>query len=302
MAAHLVPHHRVSVKRCLPRGPAADLIRLPMQNDQPENQAPSPTDETPMAGRDPIPPAPTPSYSYQHSIKRKLRDPRRRSLVSRIIRGLVIIALIPVILTPLYLVVPPVSTLMLWRWATFQRVERSWMPISEISPALIRAVIAGEDGRYCTHWGVDWREVQNAIDDADDLGDARGASTIPMQTAKNLFLWPGRQFIRKALEVPLALYMNAIWPKRRMMEIYLNIAEWGPDGEFGVEAAARRAFSKSARDLTAEEAALLAGALPNPHVRHPGRPGPQLARAANTRLRLAVSNGPAAASCVLSRR
>jgi monofunctional biosynthetic peptidoglycan transglycosylase len=228
--------------------------------------------------------------------------PPPRTLVSRILRVLLVIVLIPVVLTPLYLVVPPVSTLMLWRWATFQRVERHWKPISEVSPALVRAVIAGEDGRFCSHWGVDWREVQNAIDDADDLGDARGASTIPMQTAKNLFLWPGRQFIRKALEVPLAIYMNAIWPKRRMMEIYLNVAEWGPNGEFGVEAAARRAFGKSARDLSSEEAALLAATLPNPHVRNPNRPGPQLLRAAASRQRLAAANGAAAASCVLSRR
>jgi monofunctional biosynthetic peptidoglycan transglycosylase len=264
-----------------------------MQNDRPEHQTASPTPEVPAGGPEPLP------YSYEHSMGRKAT---RRSLVSRIFRVLVIIALIPIMLTPLYLIVPPVSTLMLWRYLTFQRVERQWTPISEISPALVRAVIAGEDGRFCAHWGVDWREVQNAFDDADDLGDARGASTISMQTAKNLFLWPGRQYVRKALEVPLAIYMDAIWSKARMMEIYLNVAEWGPDGEFGVEAAAQRAFNKSARNLSSEEAALLAGALPNPHVRHPGRPGPQLLRAAGTRQRLAVSNGAAAASCVLSRR
>ena len=272
-----------------------------MQSDRPEDPTPTPAPVVPAPVRDPMPPAPSFPYSYEHSIRRHAADAPRRSLISRILRVLVIIALIPILLTPLYLVVPPVSTLMLWRYVTFQRVEREWKPISEISPALVRAVIAGEDGRFCMHSGVDWREVQNALDDADDIGDARGASTIPMQTAKNLFLWPGRQFIRKALEVPLAIYMSALWPKHRMLEIYLNIAEWGPDGEFGAEAAARRAFNKSARDLTPEEAALLAGALPNPHVRHPGRPGPQLLRAAGTRQRLANSNGPTAASCVLSR-
>jgi monofunctional biosynthetic peptidoglycan transglycosylase len=264
-----------------------------MQRERPEHQ----TTEIPLPKPEPV--SQQFPYSYEHSMGRKAPQ---RSLMSRIFRVLVIIALIPVVLTPLYLVVPPVSTLMLWRYLTFQRVERHWVPISDISPALVRAVIAGEDGRFCSHWGVDWREVQNALDDADDLGDARGASTIPMQAAKNLFLWPGRQYIRKALEVPLAIYMNAIWPKARMMEIYLNVAEWGPDGEFGVEAAARRAFNKSARNLNPEEAALLAGALPNPHVRDPERPGPQLRRAASQRQRLAISNGPAAASCVLSRR
>lgn len=270
-----------------------------MQSQRPEHPTPI---EAPMAERVSIPPAPSFPYDYEHSITRERRDAPQRSLLSRIFRVLIIIALIPIILTPLYLIVPPVSTLMLWRYVTLQRVERTWKPISEISPALVRAVIAGEDGRFCTHAGVDWREVQMAIDVADDIGDARGASTIPMQTAKNLFLWPGRQFIRKALEVPLAIYMSAIWSKQRMMEIYLNIAEWGPDGEFGAEAAARRAFGKSASNLSAEEAALLAGALPNPHVRHPGRPGPQLTRAAGARQRIAISNGAAAASCVLSRR
>jgi monofunctional biosynthetic peptidoglycan transglycosylase len=270
-----------------------------MQSERPE---PPTSIEAPVVARAALPAAPSFPYDYEHSIRREWQQAPRRSLFSRIIRVLVVIALIPVVLTPIYLIVPPVSTLMLWRYVTFQRVEREWKPISEISPALVRAVIAGEDGRFCTHAGVDWREVQIAIDVADDIGDARGASTIPMQTAKNLFLWPGRQFIRKALEVPLAIYMSAIWPKHRMMEIYLNIAEWGPDGEFGAEAAAQRAFGKSASNLSAEEAALLAGALPNPHVRHPGRPGPQLIRAAATRQRLAVANGPAAASCVLSRR
>ena len=122
-----------------------------------------------------------------------------------------------------------------------------------------------------------------------------------MQVAKNLFLWPGRQVIRKALEVPLAYYMSAIWSKRRMMEIYLNIAEWGPEGEFGVEAASRRFFKKPSRDLSAHEAALLAGALPNPLARNPQRPGPQLSRAAQTRLRIAGNNGPGAVSCVIPR-
>lgn len=229
-------------------------------------------------------------------------DAPPRTLAGRLARVALAIALIPVVLVPLYWIVPPVSTLMLWRYLTLQRVERVWTPISQISPHVVRMVIAGEDGRYCTHSGVDWRELQSVIDDYAEEGDARGASTIPMQVAKNLFLWPGRQVIRKALEVPLAYYMSAVWSKSRMMEIYLNIAEWGPDGEFGVEAASRRFFRKSARDLSAEEAALLAGALPNPIVRDPRRPGPQLSRAANTRLRIAGNNGAVAVSCVIPRR
>ena len=223
-------------------------------------------------------------------------------MLRRAVYVILIVLLLPVALVPLYAVVPPVSTLMLWRWVTFQRVERIWTPLANISPALVGIVIAGEDGRFCTHRGVDWLELQGVIEDYEEYGDARGASTIPMQVAKNLFLWPGRQIVRKALEIPLAYYMTAIWSKRRMIEIYLNVAEWGPNGEFGVEAAARRAFKKSASELTTAEAALLAGALPNPRLRDPRRPGPQLRKAASARQRISLSNGSAAISCVISRR
>lgn len=267
-----------------------------MEQDRPPNDVPRAADGgvTPGPFRN--------SASYEYSAQHGARPSRKFSVLRFAFRVLLLLVLIPALLVPLYALVPPVSTLMLWRWATLQRVERVWTPIAEISPALIRLVIAGEDGRFCAHSGVDWQAVQTVLDESDDLGDARGASTIPMQTAKNLFLWPGRQLVRKALEVPLAYYMSAVWSKRRMMEVYLNVAEWGPDGEFGVEAAARRAFRKSARDLSAEEAALLAGALPNPRVRDPRRPGPQLRRAADARQRIAANNGSAATSCVISRR
>jgi monofunctional glycosyltransferase len=267
-----------------------------MDQERPSQNAPLRV-ESSVASR----PYPFP-VSYEYSIQRETGLVQRYGFAGLAARIAIGIVLLPVILVPLYWIVPPVSTLMLWRWATLQRVERVWTPISQISPHVVRMVIAGEDGRYCAHSGVDWRELQSVIDEYAEEGDARGASTIPMQTAKNLFLWPGRQVIRKALEVPLAYYMSAVWSKSRMMEIYLNIAEWGPDGEFGVEAASRRFFKKSARDLTAEEAALLAGALPNPRLRDPRRPGPQLSRAANVRLRIAGNNGPVAVSCVIPRR
>jgi len=267
-----------------------------MDQDRPTNSAPPEAGGGPAVSAFPFP------VTYEYSIQHDLRETRQYSFLGFALRIVLAIVLIPAILVPLYWVIPPVSTLMLWRWMTLQRVERVWTPITEISPHVARMVIAGEDGRFCSHRGVDWQELQMVIDDYADYGDARGASTIPMQVAKNLFLWPGRQVIRKVLEVPLAYYMSAFWSKTRMMEIYLNIAEWGPDGEFGIEAAARRAFKKSARDLTAEEAALLAGALPNPLVRDPRRPGPQLSRAAQTRQRIAGNNGFFATSCVISRR
>lgn len=171
----------------------------------------------------------------------------------------------------LYWAVPPVSTLMLGRWLTLQPVQRDYVNLDEISPHLPLAVMTSEDSRFCEHGGVDWGALRQVVEAADEDGPARGASTIPMQTAKNLFLWPSRSYIRKGLELPIALYLDLIWSKRRMMEVYLNIAEWG-DGVFGAEAAARKYFRKPARELTRREAALLATALPNPLVRNPAQP------------------------------
>jgi len=196
---------------------------------------------------------------------------------------LVILLVIPYLLAPLYRVVDPVSTLMLWRWATGARVERRWVPLDQVAPALRLAVIAAEDDRFCSHHGVDFTELRGVIggiENADDLGGVRGGSSITQQTAKNLFLWQGRSFLRKALEFPLAFWLDFVLPKRRVLEIYLNIAEWGPNGEFGIAAAARRDFNKQPRDLTAQEAALLAATLPSPGLRDPRAPKPTLRRLA----------------------
>ena len=186
----------------------------------------------------------------------------------RLVRNLIILALavllIPYVIAPLYRFVDPVSTPMLLRWATGKRVERIVVPLNRIAPALRLAVIIAEDGSFCRNRGVDLGAIREAMQQSDELGEARGASTITQQTAKNLFLWEGRSFIRKALEFPLALWLNLVLPKRRVLEIYLNIAQWGPNGEFGAEAGARWAFGKSARDLTSPEAAELAAILPSP--------------------------------------
>jgi monofunctional glycosyltransferase len=170
-----------------------------------------------------------------------------------------------------YSLVPPVSTLMLSRWVTLRPVERTAVELEAISPHLPLAVMTSEDARFCEHNGVDWDALRDVVQGADEDGPSRGASTIPMQTAKNLFLWPSRSYLRKGLELPVALYVDLVWPKRRMMENYLNIAEWG-EGVFGAEAAARRYFKKPARSLTRREAALLATALPNPFRRNPAQP------------------------------
>ncbi|TAL80153.1 MAG: monofunctional biosynthetic peptidoglycan transglycosylase [Beijerinckiaceae bacterium] len=171
-----------------------------------------------------------------------------------------------------YRFVTPVSTLMLARMITQQKVERTAIPLSAVSPHLIAAVITSEDARFCQEHGVDWGALREVIDDSGEDGPSRGASTIPMQVARNLFLWQGRSYIRKGIEIPLAILLDFVWPKRRMLDIYLNIAEWGNDGIFGVEAASRTYFHKSASRLTPRESALLVGVLPDPQDRDPRHP------------------------------
>jgi monofunctional biosynthetic peptidoglycan transglycosylase len=139
-----------------------------------------------------------------------------------------------------------------------------WLPLDRISPALPLAVIGAEDGTFCHNRGIDLGAMREALEQYDDTGRERGASTITQQVAKNLFFWQGRSIIRKALELPLAVWLYVVLPKRRVLEIYLNIAQWGPNGEFGAEAGARYAFGKSARNLNAHEAAELAAVLPSP--------------------------------------
>lgn len=175
---------------------------------------------------------------------------------------------------------PPISTLMLARYLTGQPVTRDYVPLDRIAPALTAAVIMSEDAKFCRHRGVDWQALGDVLDDADEDGPSRGASTITMQVVKNLFLWPSRSAIRKGLEIPLSLALEAVWPKYRIMEVYLNIAEWGPDGIFGAQAAAEADFRRGADALTLSQAALLATALPNPILRSPGRPKPGHARLA----------------------
>lgn len=192
-----------------------------------------------------------------------------RAWIRRGIRLLAILVAIPVVLVPVYAVVPPVSTLMLWDLATLQGYERDWVSFEEVSPNLVQALVMGEDGRYCEHVGVDFDALQLVL--TREGGPNRGASTLTMQTVKNLFLWNSRSYVRKGLEIPLALYTDVVLSKRRVMEIYVNIAEWGP-GLYGAEAAARRYFGKPAKALTRREASLMVAALPNPLVRNPAKP------------------------------
>ena len=186
---------------------------------------------------------------------------------------------------------PPVSTFMAGQAMTGKKVQYRWVDIERISRHLPAALIMAEDAKYCRHWGVDWSAVGIALNEADRGRKIRGASTIPMQTAKNLFLWPGRSYVRKAIEIPMAYAMSALWPKWRMLEIYMNIVEWGP-GIFGAEAAARHHFKKSAARLNPSEAALLAAALPSPYTRRAGRPGPKTRKLARIIRRRMLTAAP----------
>ncbi|PVB61138.1 monofunctional biosynthetic peptidoglycan transglycosylase [Labrenzia sp. 011] len=224
------------------------------------------------------------------------RAPQRKAGLWRILRRrilqllLVLIAL-PPLLTVVYSVVPPVSTLMIARYAQFLWVDRQWVPLENISPNLIKSVIASEDSGFCDNHGVEWDALQDQVEALSDGEKPRGASTLTMQTAKNLFLWGDRSYLRKALELPLALMINGILSKKRILEIYLNIAEWG-EGIFGAEAAAQAWFGKAARDLTRVEAARLATALPNPLARNPAKPAPGHRRLAATNLARVAAAGP----------
>jgi monofunctional biosynthetic peptidoglycan transglycosylase len=220
---------------------------------------------------------------------------RRRRRSSRPLRAsltaIMLVLLAPFLIAPLYAFVPPpASSLMIGRWLSGQGVARDWVPLEEISPHLPISVLMSEDGRYCTHSGVDWGALREQLGQTMRGEEARGASTIAMQTAKNLFLWSGRSYVRKAYEVPLALWLNLVLSKRRLMEIYLNIAEWGP-GVFGAQAAARHHFGKPAADLSRVQAARLAAALPNPHVFDAGDPGPRTRRIAGVIERRARAAG-----------
>ena len=209
------------------------------------------------------------------------------SLPRRLARwGLYVLAFLvawPVVMTLVYAVVPPpVTNIMLLRALGGNGIEKQWVSLDDISPWLPRAVISSEDARFCQHSGIDWIEFQGVIEDAlsQDEAPVRGASTIPMQAAKNLFLWDGRFALRKVIEMPLALWMDLVWSKRRMMEIYLNIVEWAP-GVYGAEAAAQHHFRKPAKKLTKKESALLAAVLPNPIKRNAGKPSKGVRGVAN---------------------
>ena len=197
------------------------------------------------------------------------------------------------------LVPPPVTFLMVTRAIEGEGLSYRWKSLDDISPRLVEAVIASEDARFCSHRGFDMEAIEKALKANEQGGRIRGGSTISQQTAKNVFLWPGRDWIRKGLEAGYTVLIETLWGKRRIMEVYLNVAEWAP-GVYGAEAAARHWFGKSAADLTPREAARLAAILPSPRRYNASSPGPYVRRrASRVQAAMGTVRNERLAACVL---
>lgn len=228
---------------------------------------------------------------------------RAAGLGARAVGWLIVIAgLSPFIGAAIYRFAPPPGTwTMLERRFDGQTIRHDWASLDDISPLLVRAVIAAEDSRFCLHAGLDMEAIKEAAEDNRKNGKRRGGSTISQQTAKNVFLWNGGGYVRKGLEAWFTLVSETIWGKRRTMELYLNVAEWG-DGYFGAEAAAQGRFGKSAKDLSKQEAALLAAVLPSPNKWRAVNPGPYVrGRAATIRKRMDIVRRDGLDQCVLGK-
>lgn len=239
------------------------------------------------------------------SLKIRAKDLKRAGRLSlrAIALALALIALSPIVGAVAYRFVPPPGT-----WTMLQRklsgdvIIHPWTPLKEISPHLVRAVIAAEDSRFCLHRGIDVEAVEKAIENNKNGHRRRGGSTITQQTAKNVFLWQGGGWVRKGFEAYFTVVAERIWGKRRTMELYLNVAEWG-NGYFGAEAAARGRFGKSATDLSKQEAALLAAVLPSPNKWRAVNPGPYVRlRAATIRKRMEIVRRDGLDRCALAAR
>ena len=208
-------------------------------------------------------------------MAKKRKSKSKSSLLSKIWYVLWRLLLLMTLTLLLFRFVPlPTSAFML---QSPYPVTQKWISIDKLPPSIPLAALASEDQRFPIHFGVDFTAIINALEQYDDGDGLRGASTITQQTAKNIFLWSGRSFIRKGLEAGLAMSLEALWGKKRILEVYLNIAEFGK-GIYGVEAASQHYFGKSARLLTAHQAAQLAVLLPSPRTRDPRNLTPKLSQ------------------------
>ena len=213
---------------------------------------------------------------------RARRSPRERarSAILVVLRGvgraaLAVAAAIVLLVLGYRWIDPPTTPYILSEGRRLGQVERTWVDLEEVAPVLARAIVAAEDANFCRHWGIDVAAVRAVI----EAGEARGASTITQQVVKNVLLWQGRSWLRKALEAGLVPLVEVLWPKRRILEVYMNVAETG-EGVFGVAAAARRSFGVTAAELSPERAARLAVVLPSPKRRDPASLSPRLRRQA----------------------
>lgn len=204
---------------------------------------------------------------FQHQ-KKRLRYWCRRILVW-------VTSLIILFVLLFSIVNPPTTWTMLTEKRRLGKIDREWVPIEEIAPVMRRSVVAAEDANFCLHWGFDMKAIRAALDE----GSARGASTITQQVVKNVYLWQGRSWARKSIEALLTPLVEITWSKRRILEVYLNVAEFD-EGVFGVEAAARHYFGVGPEALTAVQAARLASVLPNPKNRSASKPSPALRKRA----------------------
>lgn len=210
------------------------------------------------------------------------------SVLKRLVRWLLaLVIVLPLLLTLVYRFLPvPVTPLMLIRLIEGESLSKHWQPAHRIANSLKASVIASEDNKFCQHSGFDWDAFADVASEFKNEGKLRGGSTISMQTAKNLYLWPGRSWVRKGLEAIYTPMLEFMLPKERIMTLYLNIAEFGP-GIYGAEAAAQAYFNTSAAKLSPYQAALLAAVLPNPRQYNAGRPSAYVqGRAATIRLRV----------------
>jgi len=208
-----------------------------------------------------------------------------RKIVRYLLKGLVACFLFSVVITLIYRFVPvPVTPLMIIRYFELEegRIEKDWIPLHEISPSLPLAVVTAEDQKFAEHYGFDLEAIEKAMkyNERHKGKRMKGASTISQQTAKNVFLWPGRSWIRKGLEVYFTFMIELLWSKERIMEVYLNVIEMGP-GVYGAEAASRYYFHKNAGKLTKKESATIAAILPNPLKWSASSPTPYIIRKRN---------------------
>lgn len=227
----------------------------------------------------------------------KSKKPRRRRFWLTLI---LVLALFPFVGVALFAIVPPTPTILMLRQVVRgEGLDYQWRGLNDISPNLVNAVIASEDARFCSHNGFDMDAIQKALDHNADGGRMRGGSTISQQTAKNVFLWPSRDWVRKGLEAGYTVLIETFWGKRRIMEVYLNVVEWAP-GVYGAQAASQHWFNKNARDLTPREAARLAAILPAPRRYQAADPGPYVRRrGARVQAAMGTVRGQGLSACVL---